>query len=299
MDQDDNIFELELTNNNLKHINLCSTKTASLTKLNISHNLFCELPNNIDILCNLQTLNISRNNITHFPETMSNLKNLKSIIANNNKITHISKNILEMYWLEYFDISANPTLTIFPKFAFNIDLKIDNHPKLIEEFNNINVNFVPNWNNVYPDQILPNLFLGSAKSVSENYVYEYYDIKNIITLAGETRPKINSDTYHKIFVVSDLTGNGFDKCIDYIDEFHNLLEKNTLVHCQFGISRSASFILAYLMKYCNMRLDDAYFYVKDRRDCICPSDKLWKKLIDFDSVLHKDKEKRNFDNIRE
>lgn len=41
-----------------------------------------------------------------------------------------------------------------------------------------------------------------------------------------------------------------------------------IVHCAADISRSASVIIAYLMKYNNMNYDKAYKYVKDIRTCI-------------------------------
>ncbi len=53
------------------------------------------------------------------------------------------------------------------------------------------------------------------------------------------------------------------------------------------------------MKYHQMRLDEAYYYVKKKRDCICPSDGLWQQLIDFDKKLFQDKEEKDFKDIRE
>lgn len=46
---------------------------------------------------------------------------------------------------------------------------------------------------------------------------------------------------------------------------------NVLVHCMAGISRSATIILAYLMKYRNMKYSDAYLFVNNKRNVIYPN----------------------------
>ena len=43
---------------------------------------------------------------------------------------------------------------------------------------------------------------------------------------------------------------------------------NLLVHCQMGKSRSVAIVIAYLMKYMDMKLNDAYMYVKRIRKYI-------------------------------
>ncbi|KAJ7146590.1 protein-tyrosine phosphatase-like protein [Mycena epipterygia] len=46
---------------------------------------------------------------------------------------------------------------------------------------------------------------------------------------------------------------------------------NVLVHCQQGVSRSASIVIAYLIRDCGMSYDAAYELVKRRRQCIRPN----------------------------
>ena len=47
--------------------------------------------------------------------------------------------------------------------------------------------------------------------------------------------------------------------------------KTVLVHCQFGVSRSASIVLAYLMKYHDFSLTQALDHVRQRRPIIDPN----------------------------
>jgi protein-tyrosine phosphatase len=63
----------------------------------------------------------------------------------------------------------------------------------------------------------------------------------------------------------------FDECVDFIDSAVKSGGK-VLVHCSYGISRSASIVIAYLMKKHAMTYDEAYDYVKSHRDIIEPND---------------------------
>jgi protein-tyrosine phosphatase len=50
------------------------------------------------------------------------------------------------------------------------------------------------------------------------------------------------------------------------------------VHCAAGVSRSASFVIAYLIKKKEMLYPDALKYVKERRRVICPNGGFKKQL---------------------
>ncbi len=58
-----------------------------------------------------------------------------------------------------------------------------------------------------------------------------------------------------------------------------------LVHCQAGISRSATICLAYLMKKKRVRLEEAFDFVKQRRSIISPNFSFMGQLLQFESQV--------------
>jgi protein-tyrosine phosphatase len=60
---------------------------------------------------------------------------------------------------------------------------------------------------------------------------------------------------------------------------------NLLVHCQMGKSRSVAIVIAYLMKYMNMKLNDAFNYVKRIRKIALPNLGFMKALGQFEKKL--------------
>ncbi|NWX92782.1 DUS4 phosphatase, partial [Nothoprocta pentlandii] len=58
-----------------------------------------------------------------------------------------------------------------------------------------------------------------------------------------------------------------------------------LVHCQAGISRSATICLAYLMMKQRVRLDEAFEFVKQRRSVISPNFSFMGQLLQFEAQV--------------
>lgn len=73
----------------------------------------------------------------------------------------------------------------------------------------------------------------------------------------------------------------------YFDEIGSIIqkEKTVLVNCMAGISRSSTIVIAYLMKYYNLNLREAFLYVRDRRHLICPNKSFMNYLIDYEYKL--------------
>ncbi|KAH7032217.1 dual specificity phosphatase, partial [Linnemannia elongata] len=77
----------------------------------------------------------------------------------------------------------------------------------------------------------------------------------------------------------------FPQAFDYIEEAKTRGGK-VLVHCQLGVSRSASLVIAYVMKTLHMGLTDAYELVKARSAVISPNMSLMYQLSEFEKSLN-------------
>lgn len=62
--------------------------------------------------------------------------------------------------------------------------------------------------------------------------------------------------------------------------------QGVLVHCQAGVSRSATIVIAYLMKHTLMTMTDAYKYVRSRRPVVSPNLNFMGQLLEFERDLN-------------
>jgi len=117
------------------------------------------------------------------------------------------------------------------------------------------------------NQIIENLFLGNQQDADE-FDKDFFDGHIIVVL--ETRPSgepfksmhipVLTSSHH----VHDTQLNKIACIIDAILK----QGKPLLVHCAAGIERSPLTICWYLHKYQNMTFDEAYAFIKNKRDII-------------------------------
>ena len=87
----------------------------------------------------------------------------------------------------------------------------------------------------------------------------------------------------------DIDNNDNDKDNDIEtknnDDDENKTYNRVLIHCEMGISRSATIVIAYLMYKLKITLFDAYLYVFSRRNVIRPNSSFLKQLELFEKKL--------------
>ncbi|KAK6477689.1 dual specificity protein phosphatase 10-like [Huso huso] len=77
----------------------------------------------------------------------------------------------------------------------------------------------------------------------------------------------------------------FEEAFEFIEEAHQC-GRGVLIHCQAGVSRSATLVIAYLMKHTLMTMTDAYKYVKGKRPVISPNLNFMGQLLEFENDLN-------------
>ncbi|KAJ8396917.1 hypothetical protein AAFF_G00012400 [Aldrovandia affinis] len=137
-----------------------------------------------------------------------------------------------------------------------------------------------------PVEILPFLFLGSAHHSSRRETLAKCGITAVLNVSSSC-PNLFEDElrYMTLRVEDSLAADiraRFPEAIDFIDSAKERGGR-VLVHCQAGISRSATICLAYLIHSRRVRLDEAFDFVKQRRRVISPNLAFMGQLLQFET----------------
>ena len=139
-------------------------------------------------------------------------------------------------------------------------------------------------------EILPGLYLGSSRDAENLELLKERQIKTIINIST-TLPcyfeKENIFEYRQLPCHDSPNQNiiqYFETTFEYI---HQQLSanRNILIHCQAGISRSPSFIIGYLMRCYSKTFDEAYNYVRSKRSIVSPNLNFVGQLTKYQQTL--------------
>ncbi|KAG7481538.1 hypothetical protein MATL_G00067620 [Megalops atlanticus] len=139
-----------------------------------------------------------------------------------------------------------------------------------------------------PVEILPFLFLGSAYHASKKDMLDAMGISALLNVSSNCPNHFEGIYQYKCIPVEDNhkedISSWFIEAIEYIDSVKDS-NGRVLVHCQAGISRSATICLAYLMKRKRVRLEEAFEFVRQRRSVISPNFSFMGQLLQFESQV--------------
>ncbi|XP_060698260.1 dual specificity protein phosphatase 5 [Hemiscyllium ocellatum] len=149
-------------------------------------------------------------------------------------------------------------------------------------------NHRPVYDQGKPVEILPFLYLGSAYHASRPDFLDDLHITALLNVSRDCAEYFKSKYHYKFIPVEDTAtadmSSHFQEAIDFIDHVRHTGGK-VLVHCEAGISRSPTICLAYLMRSKELRLEEAFDYIKERRNTISPNFGFMNQLLQYESEI--------------
>lgn len=143
------------------------------------------------------------------------------------------------------------------------------------------------------DLIEPGLYLGSLEAAKDIRLLDRFNVTCVLSITDNTRcigPYGGKIDHRKIYLPDSCTVGIIELvplCLQFIHESVKA-GKNILVHCFAGISRSASFVIAYVMVKYSLDFETAKKMVREKRSCVCPNQGFELQLKSLDIEVYKD-----------
>lgn len=147
-----------------------------------------------------------------------------------------------------------------------------------------------------PHEIIPNLFLANYRAVQNllSGKRPFAKITHLLTIAEEldlSKEASSQQIEYKRIPASDYPGFDLQQYFTEITDFihQSLSAKGVIVvHCLMGVSRSATAVIAYLIRFKGLRADVAYDLddlVREKRSVISPNDGFLSQLKKYEKLF--------------
>ncbi|KAF3841335.1 hypothetical protein F7725_007197 [Dissostichus mawsoni] len=148
----------------------------------------------------------------------------------------------------------------------------------------------PDAENAVISPILPFLFLGNERDAQDLDLLLRLNIGYVVNVTTHLPLyHVKSGLRYKRLPATDNSKQNlrqyFEEVFEFIEEAYQS-GQGVLVHCQAGVSRSATIAIAYLMKHTLMTMTDAYKYVRSRRPVVSPNLNFMGQLLEFERDLN-------------
>lgn len=143
--------------------------------------------------------------------------------------------------------------------------------------------------NTPPSKILEHLYLGSQYNAASKKQLGSLEVKRVLDLKERHVTTDDPDLNVRAVPMSDHGDTTIveilPECFKFIEDAKSN-EEIILVHCRGGVNRSATIVLAYLMKYNGMTLREAWEYVRNRRPSVQPVANYMSQLREYEKSLY-------------
>jgi len=138
-------------------------------------------------------------------------------------------------------------------------------------------------------EILEKLYLGRVFDSKNLKFLTSTGITHIVTVAEELAPVFPDKFTYLHIKVED---HDFFKYIPYFDQIADFIDNAitkengaVFVHCMYGINRSATAVICYLIKYHKMTCDQAKKFTRERRRVVWPNAGFIRQLQEYELTL--------------
>ncbi|XP_028167622.1 dual specificity protein phosphatase MPK-4-like isoform X2 [Ostrinia furnacalis] len=127
------------------------------------------------------------------------------------------------------------------------------------------------------DLIDDGLYLGNVACAHDQKMLQQLGITHILTLDLVPLPRTILDRPNLTFRFVQLSDMPKEDLITHLPETNNFIREaiasggTVLVHCFFGVSRSAAVVIAYIMEKYGLCYEEAYVLVKSKRRFVSPN----------------------------
>ncbi|KAI1899499.1 hypothetical protein AGOR_G00062430 [Albula goreensis] len=132
--------------------------------------------------------------------------------------------------------------------------------------------------------IKPNLLLASQDAAQDLSTLRTFKVSHILNVAYGVENSFPDLFVYKTLNILDLPDtiitSYFKECSQFIDQA-KAENGVVLIHCNAGVSRSASVVIGYLMSRDGLTFDEAFASVKRARPAICPNPGFLEQLKNY------------------
>lgn len=154
----------------------------------------------------------------------------------------------------------------------------------------------PYWStNFKCNMIVPGLYLGDFASACNVDILKKQNFTHIVTAILGVDEMYPNDFTYLTLPLRDVRNEEIFPCFTTSTDFiRNAIKEGgkVLVHCVYGVSRSATIVAAYLIKEYGMDANTAVDFIKGKRDIVRPNPGFMNQLQKYDAIIHGKKLRR-------
>ncbi len=133
-----------------------------------------------------------------------------------------------------------------------------------------------------PTYVIDNIYIGSAHNAANKKILKSLNIKYIVNVTAEIKNYYPDSIIYVNYTLYDDNKQSIDKYFEdsykKIKEFQSNNDGNILIHCFMGASRSATILAYYLMREKGFTPLESYNFIKNKRNLVNPTHKLFRDL---------------------